>query len=274
MIFAENTEGIFHDLDDTVYRKAPGVAQSDLKVLLKSPLHYWSKKNLPPTPSTPAQVFGTLLHAAALEPFKLNMMFAVKPQGMTFTTKEGKAWRDEQTKPIITHDDSLDLNGCATSVARHPMASRLITGSRHEVSVFKRCEETGMMLKGRCDGLGMFDDEMGIIDIKTTEDAGEDYFSRDIAKFGYWMQAAYYLDLTGASWFKFIAVEKSAPYAVNVFELGGDYIEHGRRVYKKQIAILKECLRTNTWPGYGDAVKTVYAPRWMVAKSFDGGPEE
>jgi hypothetical protein len=100
------------------------------------------------------------------------------------------------------------------------------------VSVFRRIVRSnpeGMLLKGRVDIVAI--DQHGattIADVKTTEDASIEAFSKTIAQYGYAQQAAYYMDLLGASHFVFIAVEKTAPYAVGVYCLDAASIAVGR----------------------------------------------
>ena len=66
--------------------------------------------------------------------------------------------------------------------------------------------ETGLPCKARCDYVV---DDM-VIDLKTTGEGGAnpDKFTRSIVNFHYHLQAAHYLQATGAKRFVFIAVEK------------------------------------------------------------------
>lgn len=265
-LYQDGTEGEFFDLPEDIYRAASGINISSLKAMGKSPAHYLAKLTEPKSEPTPAMVFGTLLHRAALEPHRLAGSFAVKPEGMSFVTKDGKAWRDSQTLPIITSEQNEALKGAADSVANHPAAAAILDGARREVSVFRRIVRSnpeGMLLKGRVDIVAI--DQHGsttIADVKTTEDASLEAFSKTIAQYGYAQQAAYYLDLLGASHFVFIAVEKTAPYAVGVYCLDAASIAVGREKNMKHLDIFEACQTSGQWPAYSSDIETISLPAW------------
>jgi hypothetical protein len=262
MNFEPKTEGIFHGLSEGAYRCAPGVNISSLKAMGKSPAHYLAAIKTRKEP-TPAMVFGSLLHLAALEPQRLSGSFVVRPAGMTFQTKEGKEWKAKQRVPIITEEEHGALLSCRDSVLSHPAAQQILAAADKEVSVFKRHRRTGLLLKGRLDAVAnATDGETWVADVKTCEDAGEGGFCRSIAAFGYAQQAAYYLDLLGASHFVFIAVEKAAPWACAVYELDRDSIEKGRAQNEANLDRLEECLSTEKWPAYSGEIQTISLPRW------------
>jgi exodeoxyribonuclease VIII len=264
--FKPNIDGVFLDLPEAVYRQADGVNISSLKIMGRSPAHYYARINAPAITPTPAMVFGTLLHRAVLEPEKLAGSFAVKPSDMDFRSKDGKAWRDSQTLPIIDEDQATDLDAAANKVMAHKYASSILANTEKEVSVFKWRNLGGdLLLKGRLDAVA--EDENGyttIIDIKTTEDASQSAFAKSIANFGYAEQAAYYMDLIGASFFIFIAVEKTAPYEIGVYCLDNDSIDHGRAINNRNLDTLENCLKTNEWAGYSDSLQTIKLPAWAT----------
>ena len=131
------------------------------------------------------------------------MSYAVRPIGMKFTTKEGMAWRDAQTKTIITNEEFMDIARMRESVLSHPIARSILERpGDNEVAVFKRDEETGLMLKARADRVTMDDQQRTVIpDLKTTQhgNGGLEAFSKEIYNWGYALQAAFYQDAFGAS---------------------------------------------------------------------------
>jgi hypothetical protein len=266
-LFEPNAEGVFHNLPEDIYRQAPGVNISNLKLMGRSPAHYHARVTGPKQEPTPAMIFGTLLHRACLEPEKLAGSFVVKPEDMDFRSKAGKEWRDAQTAPIIDRGQATALTEAAAKVLAHPRASAVLAGAQKEVSVFKRRSLTSdLLLKGRLDGVTV--DEQGlttIADIKTTDDASPDAFARAIAQWGYAQQAAFYMDLVGASYFLFIAVEKAAPYEVAVYCLDEESIALGRERNNRHLDLLELCLKTNEWAGYSQEIETITLPRWAKA---------
>jgi hypothetical protein len=262
--FQPDTEGTFHGLPESIYRSTSGIANSDLKMMRPTPAHYRAYRDTPKPDSTPAQVFGTLCHAAILEPERISEIHVVRPDGMDYRTNVGKKWRDSQTVAILTGEESECLAGCSKGVASHRTANAIVTRSAHEVSFFRRDAVTGLLLKGRIDCIATDDDGFTTVaDIKTCEDASEEAFSKAIANWGYHRQAAYYMDLTGASFFLFIAVEKKPPYAVNVFCLDEETVEIGRQAVRHDLNLLAECQRKGEWPAYGDGISHIKAPKWL-----------
>jgi hypothetical protein len=252
-------------MPDADYRSALGVANSDLKKMEQSPAHYRAHMLAKGTPSkpTPAQVFGTVLHGALLEPERV--LHVVRPEGLSFQTKEGKAWRDAQTLPILSAEEGEDIAGATAAMQAHPIASAILHKAQKEVSVFSRCMDTGIALKGRLDLV--FQDESGrtvVADIKTCEDARE--FPRDARKWGYHRQAAWYLDLLGVSAFLFVAVEKTAPYGIRVFQLDEESLERGREIYRANLRTLRECTGSAKWSGYSDEIQPLTIRPWKEAQ--------
>jgi hypothetical protein len=263
-IFQPDTEGEFHNLPEDIYRQAPGVNISNLKLMGRSPAHYHARVTGPRMEPTPAMVFGTLLHRACLEPEKLAGSFVVKPEDMDFRSKAGKEWRDAQTAPIIDAAQKNALETASAKVLAHPAACDVLTNSNKEVSVFKRCEKTNILLKGRIDAITVQKDTglTWVADIKTTEDASPKAFARAIAQWGYAEQAAFYLDLVGATHFVFIAVEKVAPYEVAVYELDPESISIGRKQNEKNLDLYKRCNEAKEWAGYSTGIETITMPQW------------
>lgn len=265
--FTENTEGVFLGLANEDYRAAPGVNVSALKDAI-TPAHYRaSRDEAKPEEPSAAQQFGTLFHALALEG---KGDFVAKPKGMNFTTKEGKAWRDAQTLPIVSESEAEALASMAGNLQSHQViASVFRTGGNSEVSGFKGHESSGLLLKGRADYITQDNAQRTVIvDLKTCGFGcgSETAFAKEVAKWKYHQQAAFYLDLFGASFFMFVAVEKEPPFAVNVFQLDAESIDQGRSENEKALAMIAEAEASGNWSSYPQQLHTITLPRW--AKSL------
>ena len=64
--------------------------------------------------------------------------------------------------------------------------------------------------------------------------------------------------------FRFIVVEKSAPYLVSVIELDAEFAAIGRVRMKRAIDIFKACSEKNEWGGYEEITHLVGPPRWLA----------
>lgn len=93
----------------------------------------------------------------------------------------------------------------------------------------------------------------------TTTDASEDAMQKDIAKYGYNCQAAWYEEAAQAlglggqdAEMLLIVQEKKAPYLINV--IGFDFFsrEIGRAKNRAAIEKFADCMSTGHWPGYAD----------------------
>ena len=246
------------------YRAADGLNFSSLKILSdRSPAHfraYMSGQSERET--TPAMRFGSLVHSCILEPDKAD--YVVRPEGMVFTTKEGKGWRDSQTKEIVTATEEKTIKSMRDSVYSHPMASRLLCGGRAEQSLFAR-DSKGVMRKGRLDYLT--DSGNVVIDLKTCEDASPDGFGKNVANYSYVKQAYWYLKLAKLCGLKkdafiFIAVEKTAPYAVACYQVPDDLLEGAGTIIEADVQKFINCRMSNEWPAYGDGIQTLILPSW------------
>jgi len=252
------------ELSHAQYLAAKGVSASMLKVIREStPLHLWWQMQNPPEP-TPAQEFGTLVHAAILTPDSL--LFHVKPRDLDMRTKAGKEWAaTHQDKPAVSADDAASIDAMKTAVHRHKTASRLLKNAEYERSLFVN-DSHGTLRKLRPDVLPKAGNILP--DLKTCESAADEDFARSIATYGYFCQAAYYIDgckLAGREFemFAFIAVEKRPPYAVAVYTLDDTALSLGRSLYQRDLTIYRECLASNHWPGYSEDPMWIGLPPWM-----------
>jgi hypothetical protein len=262
---AQNFTGIHFDMPEAEYRMAPAIAASDIKHILppRTPAHYAShmagevKKE-----TTKAMLLGTLTHLAVLEPDKLDAAFAVRPAGVDYRTKAGKEWRDAQTAPVIDQEDADSLHGMRDAVAAHAGAQGVLAETRREVALFAE-HRTGLWIKGRIDILGA--DFVG--DVKTTENADPESFARTCVNLNYAAQAGHYTQLARlngreAKHFTFIAVERTAPFAIAVYRLDERALAWGLKQINDALQLIAECEDRGEWPGYGDSPMTLALPAW------------
>jgi exodeoxyribonuclease VIII len=267
------TGKVVYDMPEAEYRAAEGVSQSELKYLARSPAHYRAFKDGPKPEPTAAMVLGTVTHARLLQPGD-PLGYFVRPAGMDFRSKEGKAWKESHGDlPIITEDEQDSIAGMIDAVAAHPAACAALSPPKagsNEVSMFAiDGEDTGILRKGRADRITP--DEYGntvVVDLKTTDDASPAEFAKTVGNMRYHVQAAYYTDLAAACGmesplFMFIAVEREAPFAVGCYVLSPEDIAVGRMTYRRELRLLKDCLAVGKWPAYGEGVQMIDLPRWM-----------
>lgn len=240
------------------YRQREGISSSELKKLMKSPMHYKYWKDNPEEADSPALLLGRAAHKYVLETYDFYNEFAVAPN-CDRRTKEGKEiWNkfvaDSEGKDVITQEQFEIIDAMRNSAYATPFVSKLLSGEK-ELSFWGEDEDTGLVIKCRPDCLTEFNGKHILIDYKTAQDVENMKFYRDSIKFGYDLQLAYYLDIlkqnTGHDYMVvIIAQEKTAPYVTNVFQLSENYLENGRELYKEMLKVYKECEETDNWYGY------------------------
>jgi exodeoxyribonuclease VIII len=249
------------------YNETKALNYSGAKHILVSPCHYqaWLKEE---RVETPALKLGRLVHLASLEPLVFDKTVRLAPtwdgrttegkaikKAFLATLKEGEEYLDQEEMDEVMSIAEAAQAGIESIASAYPDAARLreqvVTG-KHE----------GAFIKGRPDLILHHADGGAIIDIKTTMDASADSFSKDVAKYKYHLQAAFYLHMTGAKRFYFVAVEKKAPFDWAVYELDAEALESGKRMMTSACLTYRECNLYNNWPGYSKSVQTITLPKW------------
>jgi exodeoxyribonuclease VIII len=190
-------------------------------------------------------------------------------------------WSDLQTEWLANNGERtvLDaatwdqLHAMRDSVMSHPAARALLNRPGHaEQSIYWTDPETGTLCRCRPDYLT--DDDF-CVDLKSTEDASIEGFSKSIANYRYHVQDPFYTDgilhATGrrVRGFFFIAVEKTAPYAVQVFKVDDESRELGRAEYMRDLQLYAECERTGNWPAYSERIEPIAVPAYYYKSSVN-----
>ena len=169
----------------------------------------------------------------------------------------------------IPANDYKNMLAMLHAIHRHHLAGPLLQGAYTEQSYFWT-DENGVLRKCRTDSITW--DGKYVVDLKTTDDVSEMGFGRTIAQRRYHVQAAWYLDILRSLYgddapngWAFIAAQKTRPFDVAVHELTEEQIQVGRILYQRDLSMLLECQRTNTWPGAdGGNVITARLPSYAM----------
>lgn len=255
-------------LPEEQYRASAAISRSDLDYITTpyTPAHFRALKDgLIEKKETEALTIGAITHRAILEPDTMKDAFSVRPEGMSLTTKDGRAWKEAQNgKPILNDGQAKSIDGMRIAVHRHEVAKRFFHGSKTEQSIFAECD--GLDLKARVDILPSAGNV--IADIKTCESADPDEFSKSIGNYGYYRQAYFYLKLCklaglDKTQFVFICVEKTPPYAVALYSLDDEAMDAGRMTIERDLSVVRECKANNKWPAFNPGISALALPPWM-----------
>lgn len=269
--------GRLYTRKECVYSELPGVHITGLKEMRKSPKHFKHRLDNPRKP-TAAMELGTAAHVAILEPERFLREFALwnSTDAETGATRQrrGKAWEEFQLLNkgrTIIRDEEYDLAiALRDAVRSDPVAMRYLAMGQPEVAMTWRDKHTGVECCGRIDWVTRVDNHPAIVDVKSTRNAGEFWFSRDVARLDYHLQSAYYSDgyeeVTGKSPRNVvIAVESSPPHDVVTYIVPEEVAEIGRDSYRQLLELHKACAASGEWPGQGgNEEKVLSLPRWAV----------
>lgn len=245
-----------YEISNDEYHASVGISRSAISLVKKSPLHYWQQYLSPdkePFTATSAMIIGEAIHTMIMEPHLFDQRFIVGQQ-VDGRTKEGKKYKEEfailaNGKHILYEDQYHNILNIIDSVNNHPTVRKLIKEPKIEQSIYWVDSATELLCKARPD----IWTEKRLIDIKTTNDATPEYFSRSVSDYNYHIQAAMQIDavreITGVliHHFIFIAIQTSRPYKPYIYTLGDYEIDLGRKEYKKLLIVLRECFDSNRW---------------------------
>ena len=243
------------------HKKTDYISKSLLDLVNKSPAHYKAYIEGEKQAPTSAMNLGSLVHSVVFD----QDNYAVLPE-CDRRTKEDKLIYDSfisnnEDKEIFASakDYELALN-IRNAVLSHPKAALLLEQGQAEIPVFGKIAE----LDAKCK-VDFLNTKYNVcIDLKTTANSAPHEFAKSVYNYRYHVQAAFYMDLTKAERFIFIAIEKEAPFNVELYELDSEAIERGRQEYLSDIETLKKCKESNNFHGYttDNKIHIISLPTW------------
>lgn len=228
---------------------------------------------------TASLFFGRAADCYILEPSLFNKKYTVGPDAR----RNSREWKDfESTVPegveILKPEEFGAILDLSVRVQESAALCLIQNGQSQVVCVWIDAK-TGLLCKARFD---YFQEQIPMItDMKTSRSAEPESFAKDIFKFCYYQQAAFYCDgwmaATGETYdpcYAFFVIEKEPPYVCSAFELGAKSLEAGRIAYRRALDIYAKCLQEDTWPAYFSSTKVtmIDMPNWALAAA-GFGPE-
>lgn len=242
------------------YRAHPAQNYSALKHILTSSAHYLAALKAP-REETVAMRLGTMLHKWWLEGVEDVLDGAVvKPAGLSFATKEGKAWREENAGKFILSDDEW------TTFLRRQAALRQSHIAHALLNVMPNRERP---MLGEIDGVqvkALFDacSACAFLDLKTCQKNDPRSWGEQVEAYHYDFQVALYTEILRQNTdhepvFYWVTVSDDESPAVVVYE-PGPFAERGREKLRRAIAAYKELQQ------YGEQPLTPTLPYWIAAQ--------
>lgn len=248
------------------YFTSEGANWSLLKHLDDSPLAYkHAKEN--PRPDTADLALGRVVHTLVFEPHKFGDEYAI----YNGERRGGKAWEDFKAenfgRTIFKRDELTEARAMADAVRNHPLVAPYLVGGEFERVLRWTDPTTGIGCKAKVDWI--IPGRKIVADLKTTRSIERRRFAADVARYSYYGQLAHYsAGITHAlGWTPdrriLIAVEKSAPYDVAVYELDDVACQVGDEKQQELLAKLRACLDSDEWSGRYTEEQTLELPGWV-----------
>lgn len=270
--------GIYLDLSSKDYHNdKESISRSSLLDFKRNPRKYWANHINPDRPTkeaTAAMNFGSAFHTLILEPHLFENQYYVLPEKVLLKNvgreaydaykKAEKEAESCEGKVVLSWNDYERLCAMHTSLNGNSRAKALLEGAVYESSYFWEDIHSGLMIKSRPDILN----GNIYVDLKSIEDASPSNYQREMAKYGYHIQAAMMSDgfeqLTGEKIRACIniCVEKTYPYSVAIYIIDPTAIEHGQYEYKNILLQLKHAIVHNEFADY--PTMTIGLPKWAM----------
>ena len=254
--------------NDAYHSHPEGISSTGLKSVLRSPAHF--KFQAAHTPSR-AMELGTAIHAALLEPDRFAADYVLLREVKDRRASEYKeAVKTHGTEVVLTAGESDNVIGMQEAVLSNPlMRSRLTGEGWRELSLFVRDPATDVLIRVRYDLLLT---DGTIVDVKKTQDARPDAFSRAVDNYSYDLSAALYADAfewaTGEeAQFEFAAVEEAMPHGHKLYRPCDTTLGEGRRKYREALASFAQCELCGVWPSLPcDEPEIISLPGYRLAQ--------
>ena len=264
---------IDYEMPDYEYhdkKKHPHISSSDVKTVYGKSLLHWAGQEYKESPTLE---MGKAVHSLILE-YEKQAVVRGPSDRRGNKWKEAKQQAEQQGKILLTERD-YDI---ALEIAESALFNSEFLRSRvsaknfiSEASIFTTCKKTGMLIKCRPDGLLVPQDDKGkgeILDIKTTQDASPEGFQRELRKYNYDLQIAFYLHTMRCaslpcSEMYLVAIEKTPPYAVGVHVLSEIYIKHAEKRMIQTLEKMKHAESSQNFSTGWPEINQVHLPAWL-----------
>lgn len=262
------------------YLNHPAFGSSDLRNFARLPaLCDWHRRNRSEG-GTDATAIGTAAHCLILTPELFADTYAVKPGGMTFASKEGKAWREERRSAGYLDDNMLsqvEMNQvlAIADAFRGKWAANesLRKAVATEASIF--WTQDGLNCKGRPDWFT----ESHVYDLKVSVHASKDIGTLRFRAWteGWMHQAAHnraglrlngYPAVNGA---RLVVIAPKGPSAIQTYCL--ELSEHTLDVIELEMESIRkgmvQCVESGVWPGTPEEWEAVEIPESALVADLD-----
>lgn len=259
------TEGTI--VSNNSYHDGPGISRSMLMDIHQRRLSgrrtfaaRYVTKTAPRETETNAMRIGTVSHVAVLQPDKFDELIAIIPPDVLSKSgsRSGKAWEAfeaEQAslgKTCVKESELQEIRAMRDAVNADALCSWIMSPRAIcEHPIYWTDEETGLELRCLPDFVLPLKNKLLCADLKTCADI--ETFEKALAD-DYWMQEPHYVAGLRAVYgndveivFGFVAVQKTAPYPVNLFQMSERMSSDSHAKWRAALNVVAECKKSGNW---------------------------
>jgi exodeoxyribonuclease VIII len=264
-------DGIYPDMRFADYHATSAWGSSDLKAMRCGPpaMVPWRRAN--PSADTDATRIGTACHARILTPDLFDATYAFKPEGMTFSTTAGKAWRAEQGgKAILSAKEAKIVEAVTAAFFANERARLSLDGADHaEASIFWTDPDSGEPCKARPD---WFDPEY-VYDLKVSRHAGGSVAFHAYRE-GWMHQSAHYayglrrIGFGASKGARLVVIAPKAPHYVYTVEVKSSALDILTLDNVNTLGRMRECRESGEWPGVPEEWSVIAPPEGAIMETL------
>lgn len=264
--------GIYYDISNADYHTDPAIGSTSVKAASVSPANLYFN----PFKGSKSAHIGTAIHAAILEPDVFKREFRLLPDSDRRSSEYKSAVMEYGNDNVLVGQEVETVTRMVESARMNEdFVDYMRTKGRSEVSMFAKCDVTGLDLKCRFDRLS--ESLPYPLDVKSCRDASGRGFSQAFGQYHYHIQAAFYLHVlrlvTGreVNQFCFFAVENTAPYRNCMYYIGEDSLEKGQRDMYLALEKIAECMENESAKYEGIVLPSseINIPSYLFDEEFD-----
>jgi len=234
------------------------LSYSRLKEFRKSPKHYIASFDKPKVDSD-QMLIGSAVDCLLIdgeEEFSKQFTPYVKFEKRSNDAKaEWQAMVEKartENKRLITNDLIVIAQECVKAVKEYPEAQPYLKMRKKHPTLRWTDKETKLPCIGKPDWDCLLDNQLCIVDLKTSGNADPDQFTRDAWTWEYFLQVGAYLDAYKYSEFQFpmfvfLVVETDDIHNVSINFVENKYAEFCREEWLGTLKAYKYCMDKNLW---------------------------
>lgn len=254
--------GLYPTMNFETYLELDAWGSSSLRAMRRGPPArvVWEKDS--PSGDTSARLLGSAVHCGLLTPHLFADTYVGKPEGMRFSTKEGKAWRDaHSSRTILSNEDFLRVSSIVDALMAKEAVAKSLRDAACEHSMVWMCPWSGETCKGRPDWIS----GRWLYDLKVSRHADSGFIAHRAYAEGWLHQLAHYvtgaqtlkLDVSGG---RLVVVTPAPPHYIYLLELKVDALDLLGLENVSTLKEMRKCREAAAWENTPDTWKLIEPP--------------